>query len=108
MKVYIEDAEDSDLIALLSGKCLGRYRKLRSDADFLNNLNQVKKILEQAGSVRDLSCYKRLHYEQLRHEMSGMSSIRIGYKSPWRMVFRETDEGLCIIIIDINNHYDKD
>lgn len=108
MKVYLQNTDDSDLVALLRGSCVGRYKKLRSDADFGNNLNKVKRILEQVKKASELANYQRLHYEALKHEMSGLFSIRIGFRSPWRMVFSETEEGLAIIIIDINNHYGKD
>ncbi len=45
-----------------------------------------------------------LHYEKLKHKP--LSSVRIMNGRIERLLFRETDEGLNITIIELNNdHY---
>jgi len=81
------------------------YRKLRSNHSFMTSLKQVIAILRSVENVSGLSNYGALHYEKLKHELGGYSSVRIGYKSKYRLIFSEHDNGIKIIVIQISEHY---
>lgn len=82
-----------------------RYRKLKSNAAFLNDLDGVMAILRTATNTSELTYFRRLNYEKLSHDLSGLSSVRIGYKSKYRLIFEEFDGGIRIMLIEINEHY---
>lgn len=82
-----------------------RYRKLNSNATFKKDLKKVMLFLRSAECTEELFRYKQLHYERLRFELFGKSSVRIGYSSKYRLVFEEFDNGIRINLIEINEHY---
>lgn len=83
-----------------------RYRKLKSNNRFLADLDKVMSLLRAATNTAELSRFGLLHYEKLKYELSGRSSVRIGYKTKYRMIFEEFDGGIRICLIEINEHYD--
>lgn len=82
-----------------------RYRKLRSNAKFKNDFSYVLRILVSAQVVDELKAYKALNYERLKGDMVGVSSVRIGYTSKYRLIFSECDGGVKIKLIEVNEHY---
>ena len=82
-----------------------RYKKLKSNATFLKDLDGVMAILRAATNTSELEYFGRLHYEKLLHGLSGLSSVRIGFKSKYRLIFEEFDGGIRIKLIEINEHY---
>ena len=82
-----------------------RYRKLNSNTTFWRDLNRVMAIIRGAANTSELASFSSLHYERLKYERSGQSSVRIGYKSKYRLVFEEFDGGIRINLIEINEHY---
>ena len=87
----------------------GRSRKYNSIAKnrvMFNGYVRAVQTMIQVGEVDDLKGYSFLHYEQLRHELSGYSSVRLSNAYIHRLIFRETEEGLTIELIEIDNtHY---
>jgi len=81
------------------------YKKLRSNAKFMRDLSNVVSILRQVVNVEKLLNYGGLHYEKLKYELSGYSSVRIGSSSKYRLIFSEHEGGIKIIIIEISEHY---
>ena len=82
-----------------------RYKKLKSNATFLKDLDAVMAIIRAATNTSELAYFGRLNYEKLSHDLSGLSSVRIGYKSKYRLIFEEFDGGILIKLIEINEHY---
>ena len=82
-----------------------RYRKLKSNAVFLKNLDEVMEIMRVVRNTAELRYFRRLNYEALKYEKEGSYSGRIGYNSKYRMIFNEFDEGIRIMLIEINEHY---
>lgn len=82
-----------------------RYKKLKSNATFLRDLDSVMAILRVAANTSELSGFKKLNYEPLKHDLSGYSSVRIGFTSKYRLIFEEFDGGIRIVLIEINEHY---
>lgn len=82
-----------------------RYRKLKSDATFWRDLSKVMAIIRAATNTSDLGYYTCLHYEKLKYDKSGLSSVRIGHNTKYRLIFKEFDGGIRIKLIEINEHY---
>lgn len=83
-----------------------RYRKLKSNTKFLNDLDKVMSLLRVVGNTSQLAYFGQLYYEKLKYELSGKSSVRIGYNTKYRLIFEEFDCGIRISLIEINEHYD--
>ena len=62
-----------------------RYRKLKGNATFWRDLSKVMAIIRAASNTSDLEHYASLHYEKLKHDKSGLSSVRIGYNTKYRL-----------------------
>ena len=57
-------------------------------------------------NASELSCFSFLKYEKLKHSYSGLSSVRIINSRVERLIFEETEDGLKITIIEIDDtHY---
>lgn len=99
--------EDAELEALIIRHQSNdkRYRKLKSNASFLRDLDKVMGLLRTAHNTSELAFFKVLHYELLKYERSGQSSVRIGYNTKYRLIFEEFDGGIRIKLIEINEHY---
>lgn len=82
-----------------------RYRKLKGNATFWRDLSKVMAIIRAATNTSDLEHYTSLHYEKLKYDKSGLSSVRIGYNTKYRLIFEEFDCGIRIKLIEINEHY---
>lgn len=82
-----------------------RYRKLNSNATFWKDLDKVMARIRAATNTSDLEKHTSLHYEKLKYDKSGLSSVRIGYSTQYRLIFEEFDGGIRIKIIEINEHY---
>jgi len=82
-----------------------RYKKLKSNATFLHDLDSVMAILRTVTNTSELSWHKKLNYEPLKYGLSGYSSVRIGFTSKYRLLFEEFDGGIRIKLIEINEHY---
>lgn len=82
-----------------------RYRKLNGNATFWRNLDKVMAIIRGAKNTSEFAYYSSLHYEQLKYNLSGLCSVRIGYNTKYRLIFEEFDGGIRIKLIEINEHY---
>ena len=105
LKIECEDIELSDLI--LRGRCTTNhlYKKLSSNASFKTDLAKVLKKMKMVDNVSELKDIGSLHYEPLVGDLLGYSSVRIGYKSKYRLLFTEHEEGIVIKLITISEHY---
>lgn len=106
-KTLVIEYEDAELEALIiKHKCNDkRYRKLKGNASFWRDLDKVMGLLRIAHNTSELAYFKVLHYEKLKYDRSGQSSVRIGYNSKFRLIFEEFDGGIRIKLIEINEHY---
>ena len=82
-----------------------RYRKLKGNATFWRDLDKVMSIIRGATNTSELAYFSSLHYEQLKYDLSGLSSVRIGFNTKYRLIFEEFDGGIRIKLIEINEHY---
>lgn len=105
LRIECEDIGLSDLI--LRGRCTTNrlYKKLSSNASFKTDLAKVLKKMKMVNNVSELKDIGSLHYEPLVGDLLGYSSVRIGYKSKYRLLFTEHEEGIVIKLITISEHY---
>lgn len=104
MIIETDDKELADFI--LYGRSEDkRFKTLQRSKTFIRDLNKVIFILRNAVNVSELHQHGKLNYEVLKGDRRGQSSVRIGYKSPYRLIFTEHDEGIRIILIEISKHY---
>ena len=84
----------------------GKYKKLSRDKVFIKALKNVYAILKVVERADMLEVYGALHYEKLKYERSGLSSVRIKYNRVERLIFREINDGVEIIVIELDDtHY---
>lgn len=81
------------------------YSKMKSNKQLRTDLDRVMRILTIVDSCNDLHGYRSLHYEALQYDLSGFSSVRLGYTTKYRLIFTEHDEGIRICLIEISEHY---
>lgn len=104
MQIDIDDEELETLI--LYGKTDGKkYKRLSKNKTFLRDLNKVISILRTMPCTASLKAFGSLHYENQKHNLSGFSSVRVGYKTKYRLIFEEFENGIIIKLIEINEHY---
>lgn len=103
----IIDIDDEELAVFIrTGKGKGKlYKSLRSNKSFMRSLNDVINTLSSVDCIEDLHAFRSLNYEHLKGDRKEQSSVRIGYSSPYRLIFTEHDGGIRILIIEISNHY---
>ncbi len=66
------------------------------------------KMLEQANGIEELYPYKSLHYEVLKGDKAGISSIRVNdqYHIEFTVSVSPTETSVTICnIIELSNHY---
>lgn len=99
--------KDKELENLYTGNRCGNklYAKLSKNKTFMKDFVKVMDILYSAKIVTDLSVYGSLHYERLKYELNGISSVRIGFKSKYRLLFTESENKIEVTLIEINEHY---
>lgn len=104
MELHFADTEIESLYK--TGNSTNKlYRKLKSNARFMCDFVKVMNILYEAENIAAIAQRATLHYEQLKYDRLGTSSVRIGYKSKYRLIFTEESNGIEITLIEINEHY---
>lgn len=83
-----------------------RYRKFKSNRALIRDLDRVMRILLTVDSCKELeNGYKALNYEPLKHGLQGYSSVRIGFNTKYRLLFKENEGRIRICLIEISEHY---
>lgn len=103
LKIEILDEDLNELI--LTGKnSKGKYKKLARDRKFVARLADIYNLMRSLEHISMLKEYSFLHYEKLKH--ISLSSVRIIKGRVERLLFKETEDGIQISLIEINeNHY---
>ncbi len=96
--------EDKDLEELIKTQQNGKYRKYARNARFMERLTAAYNAMASVERVSELRSYSYLHYEQLKY--NGLSSVRVVANRVERILFRETEDGIVITILELNaDHY---
>ena len=99
--------EDTDLEELITTGYNRKYRKYTRNNKFMQALVTAYNYLRNAESTNDLRPISFLHYEQLSGT-NGISSIRVVNGMVERIIFREFDGGIRILVLSLDDtHYGK-
>ena len=105
MKVIFKDEALSDLYKY--GKTSDRkYKRICKKKDLIEGYQKAVFRMYSVDSTDELKNFSPLHYEKLRH--IGLSSVRLVNGKVERLLFKETDNGVEVELIEIDeNHYGK-
>ena len=82
------------------------YKSVERTPELLSGFVRAIKIMKSAANISVLKEYSFLHYEQLKHEWSGYSSVRLSNRYVHRLIFKEINNELQIQVIEIDDtHY---
>ncbi len=97
--------EDTDLEELIKTGRNSKYKKYTRNTKFMQALATAYNYLRLAECSRDLRSISFLHYEQLAGT-NGLSSIRVLNGMVERIIFREYEGEIRIILLCLDNtHY---
>ena len=95
-----------DLLDLYEKGSSRRYKDVSRNPELMHGFLRAVKVMSDAVNVDELSGFSFLHYEKLRYQLSGMSSVRLSNRYVHRLLFREHPEGIEVCLIEIDDtHY---
>lgn len=104
MKVFFEESDLEELIK--TGTNRGKYKVFARDKKFTRKLADIYNTMCSVEKANDLAQFSFLHYEKLKH--IDLSSVRVFNNRVERLLFKETEEGLVITLIELDStHYGK-
>lgn len=94
---------DKELEALVYHNYIGRYKAYKSNAKLIRDLDNVIRKLELAKNIAEVAANASLAY----HPLTGSphSSVRVGYKTKYRLIFDEHEDKITLQLIELNEHY---
>ena len=95
--------ENDEIKNLVNHKYTGEYKKYKSNAKLIRNLDKVMKYLDAAEDIVAVGKITALHYEPLTG--SPYSSVRVGYDTKYRLIFNEEEDKIKLSLIELNEHY---
>lgn len=97
---------DGDLAELLTTGNNRKYKVIARTPAVMNGLKRAVEILLSVSCVEELSSFSFLHYERLKYEMNGLSSIRLSNRFVYRLIFKEEPDKITLKLIEIDDtHY---
>lgn len=97
---------DQDLRDLIKDGESAKYRKIAKNTTLFNGLIRAFQIMEAVNKVDELKLYSFLHYERLKYDLSGLSSVRLDNRYVHRLIFEELDDKITLKLIQIDDtHY---
>lgn len=83
-------------------------KKHRYQPQIIKKYVHVVDLMTEVSNVMELARYGSLHYERLRGDMEGISSVRVN--DQYRIEFREIMQDEKVVaevvnILDLSNHY---
>ena len=83
-----------------------KYKKVQKNRKLLDGYLRAVQVMQQVEHVDQLKAFSFLHYERLRYEYSGKSSVRLINGSIERLLFTECQDGILVELIEIDStHY---
>ena len=102
MKVIAE----GDLKELLTTGTNRIYRNIVRNNELFNGLKRSVKLMTAADNIESLKNTSFLHYERLKHQLSGLSSVRLSNRYVHRLIFEENEDLITLKLIEIDDsHY---
>lgn len=88
-----------------TGKCR-RYKEVERNPELLEGFIRAVEIMKMVTEVNELKGFSYLHYEKLKYEWTGYSSVRLSNRHVHRLIFTETPDGLEVDLEEIDDtHY---
>jgi len=102
MKVEAED----DLKELMETGTNRRYKNIVLNKELFDGFHRAVDNMKAAENVEALKNISFLHYEKLKYELSGLSSVRLSNRYVHRLIFEEKDDLITLKLIEIDDtHY---
>ena len=102
MKVWMTD----ELAALYKTGKSKVYKDVERIPELYKGFMRAMDALVMSANTAQLKEYSFLHYEKLKYHFSGYSSVRLSNRYVHRLLFTESEDGIEIQLIDIDNtHY---
>ena len=97
-----------ELLELYSTGRSKRYKDIARNPVLYGGFVRAVDAMLSAQSIDELRNISVLHYERLRYNLSGYSSVRLANSYVHRLLFTESEDGLKVELIQIDNtHYGK-
>ena len=95
-----------DLLELYTDGNNRTYDAIARNKTLLTGFIRAVKTMESADSIDSLRAFSYLHYERLKYNMGGYSSVRLSNRYVHRLIFKEEQDGIKIEMIKIDDtHY---
>ena len=83
-----------------------KYKTIARNSTLFKGLIRAFQIREAVNKVEELKLYSFLHYERLKYDLSGLSSVRLDNRYVHRLIFKELDDIITLKLIQIDaTHY---
>lgn len=97
---------DGELQELLINGNSKIYRDIARNTVLMKGYRRAVATMQAVRNSKELHTFSYLHYEQLKHEYSGYSSVRLSNGYVHRLIFKEHDDCISLELIDIDDtHY---
>ena len=98
--------EDKDLEELILTGRNGKYKKVMKVKALMDGILRAYRIMQTVPNAAMLGQFSFLHYEKLKHKLSGHSSVRVANGYVERIIFIEEEEGIRVKLIELDDtHY---
>ena len=102
MKVEAE----GDLKELMETGTNRRYKNIVRNKELFDGFHRAVDTMKAAENIEALKNISFLHYEKLKYELSGLSSVRLSNRYVHRLIFEEKDDLITLKLIEIDDtHY---
>lgn len=82
------------------------YKKIARDKRLFDRFVAVINTMKRVDNCESLKLVSSLHYEKLKYEYEGKSSVRLSNSYVERLIFTEEEGGICVNLLLIDNtHY---
>lgn len=97
---------DADLYKLYTTSDNRKYKEICKNKELLSGFFRAVNAMMAAKDTNELKNISYLHYEQLRYQYSGLSSVRLSNRYVHRLIFMENNDELTLQLLEIDNtHY---
>ena len=97
---------NQELLDLYKSGKSKRYQDVERSRELMEGFIRAVNTMVTVKNVNELSGFSYLHYERLKFQWSGYSSVRLSNRYVHRLLFKETADGLEVELIEIDDtHY---
>jgi len=96
----------NDLLDLYSSGYSIHYKEIARNPALLRGFIRIIETMKVVERVEELKKFSWMHYERLKYGLSGYSSVRLSNAHVHRLIFEETECGVEVHLIEIDDtHY---